>query len=90
MAINTFQILKVIQNFIKTTIDLAAVEKSIVSVKIFYDSLSYTNTTESPQMDVVSLVASVGGNSGLFLGVSVFSLCEIVEMLIEIYFLSKK
>jgi len=81
---------KLSADFVKTTIDLAAVEKSIVSVKIFYDSLSYTKTTESPQMDVVSLVASVGGNLGLFLGVSVFSLCEIVEVLIEIYFLSKK
>jgi hypothetical protein len=71
-------------------LDLVAVEKSIVNVKIFYDSLSYTKTTESPQMDVVSLVASVGGNLGLFLGVSVFSLCEIVEVLIEMYSLSKK
>jgi len=41
-------------------------------------------------MDIASLVATVGGNLGLFLGVSVFRLCEIVEVLIEMYSLTKK
>jgi hypothetical protein len=77
-------------DFVKTTLNLAVIVKRIVSVKISYDSHSYTKTTEPSQMDVVSLVASVGGNVGLFLGVSVFSLCEILELLIEIYSLSKK
>ena len=41
-------------------------------------------------MNIVSLLASIGGNLSLFLGVSVFSLCEIIEVLIEIYFIVKK
>jgi hypothetical protein len=36
-------------------------------------------------MDIVSMLASIGGNLGLFLGVSVFSLCELVEVAIEVY-----
>ena len=59
---------------------------SFVSVKIFYDSLSYQMSSESPQMDILSLIASIGGNLGLFLSVNLFSLCEIVCTLIEIYF----
>ena len=61
--------------------------QSVVAVRIFYESLSYTLSTESPQMDLVALLANIGGNLGLFLGVSVFSLCELVELAMEIYFI---
>ncbi len=47
--------------------------------------MSYELSTESPKMDIVSMLASIGGNLGLFLGVSVFSLCELVEVAIEVY-----
>ena len=77
-------------DFINKTINVTTVEKSLVKVNLFYESLSYTETTESPKMDIFSLLGSIGGNLGLFLGVSVFSLCEIIEVLIEIYFISKK
>jgi hypothetical protein len=74
-------------DFVNRTIDATTARESFVQVNIFYSSLSYTSTTESPQMDLVYLLASIGGNLGLFLGVSVFSLCEIVQVLIEIYFI---
>ena len=63
--------------------------ESFISLNIFYESLSFTLTTEKPQMDLVALLASVGGNLSLFLGVSVFSVCELIEVLIEIYFIKK-
>jgi hypothetical protein len=47
-------------------------------------------STESPKMNIVSLLASMGGNLSLFLGVSVFTLAEIVEVVIEIYFIVKR
>ena len=81
---------KLTSDFLNGTIDLTTVEKSIVSVKIFYGKLSYIETTESPQMDGVSLLASIGGNLGLFLGVSMFSVCELVTTLIEVYFYKKQ
>ena len=70
-----------------TEITQEIAKESFVTVNIFYDSLSYSVSTESPQMDVISLLANIGGNLSLFLGVSVFSLFEIVEVLIEIYFI---
>jgi hypothetical protein len=80
---------KLALDFIERKIDLTQVEKSIVSVNIYDESLSYTLTTESPQMDLVSLLASIGGNLSLFLGVSAFSFCEVAEVMIEIYFVVK-
>jgi hypothetical protein len=41
-------------------------------------------------MDLVALVASIGGHLSLFLGVSVFSLCELVEVALEVFFTFKK
>ena len=63
---------------------------SIVSFNIYYDSLSYLQTTESPKMNLVSLLASIGGNLSLLLGISLFSLFEVIELLIEIYFIFYK
>ena len=76
-------------DFVNRSIDANAARESIAYVNVFYSSLSYTSTTETPQVNFVSLLASIGGNLGLFLGVSVFSLCEIVEVVIEIYFILK-
>ena len=64
--------------------DERVILQSVVKLNIFYDSLSYTSTDESPQMDVVSLLGSIGGNLGLFMGVCLFSLGEILVAFIEI------
>ena len=77
-------------DFVTKPINSETVSKSIVSLNIFYESLSYTLSTESPQMDSISLLANIGGHLGLFLGVSVFSLCEIVEVAMEIILIKFK
>ena len=63
--------------------------KSFVSLGIFYDSLSYELVEETPKMNVVDLIASIGGNLSLFLGVSIFSFCEIIEIFLEVYLIRK-
>ena len=77
-------------DFILRKIDANAAEKSFVEMAIYYDSLSFIESTESPQMNMVSLLGSIGGNLGLFLGVSVFSLCELIEVCIEIALIWKE
>ena len=70
------------------TADLA--KKSVLRVNVYYESLSYTISTESPKMDIAGLLANIGGTISLFLGVSVLSVFELVECLIEIYFIMRK
>jgi hypothetical protein len=70
------------------TADVA--KKSVLRVNVFYESLSYTISMESPKMDITGLLANIGGTISLFLGVSVLSLFELVECLIEIYFIMRK
>ena len=74
-------------DFIRTRVNPLNAANSFVKLNIFYDSLSYELSTELAKMDIASMLASIGGNLGLFLGVSVFSLCEMVEVLIEMFFL---
>lgn len=73
-------------DFINRTIDATSARESFVKLNIYYDSLSYTETTEAPQMDIISLLASIGGNLSLFLGLSVFSLFELIEVLLMIVY----
>ena len=41
---------------------------------------------EYPKTNVVDLLANIGGTMSLFLGISVLSFCELVELLIEIVY----
>ncbi len=73
-------------DFVTEVINAETVRKSFVRINVFYESLSYSMTEETPQWDIFSLVANIGGNLGLFLGVSFFSICEIITTLFELYF----
>ena len=73
------------RDFVNRTLDSNSAKESVVRMTVYNDSLSYTLSTESPKMDIVSLLANIGGNLGLFMGVSMFSLCELLEVLIEIF-----
>ena len=77
-------------NYVKQEINDETVAKSYVRINVFYESLSYLVSEESPQWDGFSLIANIGGNLGLFLGVSFFSLCEIITTFIELYFFRKE
>ena len=68
--------------------DLGA--KSFVHLKLYYETLSYEKTYESPKMDVVDLLSNIGGNLSLFLGLSIFTLFELIEIILESYFLNRK
>ena len=77
-------------DFINRTLDATNAANSIVWMNIYYDSLTYTLSEESPQWNAVSLLGSIGGNLGLFLGVSFFSISEIIEVSLEILFSLRK
>ena len=80
---------KLSSDFVTRSINAETVKKSIVRLRIFYESLAYTISEEFPSCDLVALIANIGGNLGLFLGVSLLSLSEIVTTLIELYFFRK-
>jgi len=71
-------------DFLTTKIDAETDRKSFTRLSIFYNELSYEISNETPQLNLVTLFANVGGYLGLFLGMSVFSIFEPIQLIIEI------
>jgi hypothetical protein len=74
---------KLTSDFSSTPINEYTASNKFVQLNIYYDSLSYTMSTDSPSMDIVAFLGSIGGTLGLFLGVSVLSVCELMHVLVE-------
>ena len=77
------------KDFVTKQIVNDVVKDSFALVNIFYGSLSYTESTEAPQMVLIELFGAIGGNMGLFLGVSLFTIGELMTLCIELYFILK-
>ena len=72
-------------DFITRPINFENARNSIARIYIFYDSLSYIKSVEQARSgSVLELAANIGGILGLFLGVSVLSFFEFIEVLIEL------
>ncbi len=56
--------------------------ENFLKIIVNYDNLYYTLIEESPSMTSEGLFANVGGNLGLFIGLSILSLIEIFELFV--------
>jgi len=77
-----------LEDFPSKQVNLETARKSFVSFNIFYKQLVVEVSEESPQLTAITLFANMGSYLGLFLGVSVFSLFELIQVLIEIAFVA--
>ena len=66
------------------TIDFIA--DDIVKLNIYYESLTYTLTEESVSINLVSMFSSIGGFMGMFLGMSIMTLVELLEIIIKYFY----
>ena len=55
-----------------------------VVLNINYRDFKYSEISESPKMSSVELLANIGGTLGLFLGVSLLSFVELVELFVNL------
>ncbi len=53
---------------INYTNDYASLKNAVARVNVYYEDLRYTVVDESPAITVASLLGTIGGNIGLFLG----------------------
>lgn len=56
-------------------------------LSIFYEDLAYTFTEEVPAIDGFSVLGTIGGNLGLFIGASLLTFVEVIELIFEILFI---
>jgi hypothetical protein len=74
-----------LNDYVRQELNKEMAAKSIVRFSISYDSLAYDMTEETVKLKLVDLISSIGGNLSLFMGISIFSICEILEIFIEFY-----
>jgi hypothetical protein len=79
-----------LSDFVNTPLTVEKAKKSFVDVNFYYNSNSYLLSTQSPAMSIVSLLADLGGTLGLFLGISLIQICEIIDVLIQTTFFYRK
>lgn len=63
------------------------ISQSVVSFFIYFDQIRVLQMTESPTTQVVYLIANIGGTLGLFIGVSLLSFVELIELMAELGFI---
>ena len=73
------------RDFVTRPASADTARESVVGLIVFYGNLDYVYSTESAKIDVVGLLATIGGNLGLFLGVSILSICDLVDLLMHVY-----
>ena len=66
------------------TIDDA--RKNLLLINIYYSDISYTYISESPYWTWTSLFSNFGGQLGLFIGMSVLSFIEFIDLIFQLIF----
>lgn len=67
-------------------VTMKAFGESLTRVSIIYRDLTVTQMSEKPKIDMPTLFSNLGGIIGIFLGFSVLTLAELIELLV--YFLA--
>jgi hypothetical protein len=70
-------------DFELTPINANTVSECVTHIRIYYESLSYTISTEAPETNTVSFLAQLGGHLGAILGVSFVTFGEVVYLFVS-------
>lgn len=82
------KLLKQYKQLIKTNNDnYEIIKMNTLKMNIFYDDLVFTVSNELPAIRVQDELAKIGGQFGLFIGISFLSMVELLEILFEIIIL---
>ena len=67
------------------TITYEKIKETVVALDINYVELKYTMITETPSKTIIDLIAGIGGTIGLFLGMSLLGLVDVVFCLHKLF-----
>jgi hypothetical protein len=73
--------LKVVTNYI---------DQNFSRINIYYEDFFYTSITEEPKTSFDSFIGTIGGLSGLFLGASLMSFFELVDLAFSLFYVASQ
>lgn len=62
------------------------ITKSLLILNLFYDELDYKIVTQVPSLTLGTLMNEIGGNLCLFVGISLLSMVELIELFLQYVF----
>ncbi|XP_041366658.1 uncharacterized protein LOC121381416 [Gigantopelta aegis] len=66
------------------SLDSRKLANSFIKLNIYYEDLNYENITEEPDYEFVQFASDVGGTIGLWVGLSLLSMFEVLQFLMEL------
>ena len=74
--------------FVANRSSFALYRQSSLVLNVFYPSTKYVDIVQAPKTSLIDLIANLGGAIGIFLGFSIFSLVEFVEIFVRLLLIS--
>ena len=62
-------------------------QSTLSKINVFYQEMTHTSISESPALLIEDLIAFICGNLGLFLGMSLLSIIEFIDMFVQFIFI---
>jgi hypothetical protein len=87
-SINDRTFYKILSNTFGTNVTYDLYKENFLSLNVFLSSNKYTQIIEIPKISTIDLISGIGGSIGIFLGFSIFSLIEVLELLFQVIFIS--
>jgi hypothetical protein len=78
----------VVQSYYPKELNISYEElaNSIVSLTIYYNELRYVEIVEIPDYTILNLISNIGGTLSLFLGISLLTFIEIIDLFVQIVY----
>jgi hypothetical protein len=87
---NAYQILKSNHQFSSfNNLTFENFKERSLMVNIFYSKLSYWSVSQVKKIEIIELLAKIGGLLGFFIGMSLLSFVEFLEIIIEVLLIIK-
>ncbi len=82
-AKNMGKYVKIMSKELNQSVTETEVRENLLNMFVFFKGLQYTDISQIPKTSLVDLLSSIGGSMGLFLGLSLISVVEIVDLIVE-------
>ena len=74
-------------NLSSSLLSYSYVLTTLSKINIFYQEMTYISVSESPAFVIEDLISFISGNLGLFLGMSLLSVIEFIDVFVQFIFI---
>ncbi|KAL4235666.1 hypothetical protein ACF0H5_004061 [Mactra antiquata] len=70
--------------FLRQDMDFDSIRNNFLKLNVYYEDLNYESIEEDAEIEIQQFLSDVGGAIGLWIGLSMLSLCEVIQLFIEL------